>query len=131
MGNFVNPSVLVKLAAHTVGTIFRHFEGIFDLYLQFTSARTQRIGQFDLHACVGNQIIGLFSFAVFDDVNVLDYIAVGECFVVKTTAFNGAGGFAARIFAVNVLVELQPQKVESVGTVIGVGDQVGAANSLC
>jgi len=76
--------------------------------LNFAAAGTQGVVQLYLHAGIGNQVINLFFFTVLYNINAFYLVAIGKRFIVKTTAFNRAGSFAARIRLINILFNLQP-----------------------
>ena len=88
----------------------------------------ERGGEAELHSCVGDDFFGGVGFPVGLDGDGLQHVAFG--------GFAGGHGTVARheagagVWAIDVLVELDPEHVERVGAVVGVGDGFGGGEGF-
>ncbi len=127
MRQVVDIAVLRLPPSHAAAPLAGNGEVPVDLQLDLAALGLQRLRQGDAQAGVVDQGLDLDRRLIFrglagHDLDGIEHVAVG----VVGGAEAAAGVDAAAVGLVEVLVELQPQDVERVRAVIGVGDDFRA-----
>src|SRR5690606_11766132 len=97
----------------------RDFVGVADMQFQYLAIAGQRLRQVDAHAGVVDQVVRRLPAAVRLDLDRGDLETFGGAVAPPRPRHR-----RARTGAVDVLVQLQPQYVQRVGAVVGVGDRL-------
>src|SRR6202012_265854 len=126
----IDPAIARELTSHTVRTIFRDSERVVDAEPDDAATPLERLRQPYLHARVGDDEIHLRLFTIPKEGDTPDDIAVGKLLVRPPAARHRVGALTPRIFPVNVLVQLQPQKGRVVRAVIGIRNGHVAAQRM-